>query len=153
MILSKKHKIIYSIISGLLLSLAWFDIGMDLVLLFAFVPILLIEKNIFDNKNNNKSISIIPYALITFFIWNSTTTWWIYNATVFGMIMAFLVSTFFMTITFWFAHIIKRLTNNRIGNFSFILFWLSFEYIYLNIQLSWPWLNLGNGFANNVKRY
>jgi apolipoprotein N-acyltransferase len=30
---------------------------------------------------------------------------------------------------------------------TFIFFWMSFEYIHLNWQLSWPWLTLGNGFA------
>ena len=149
--LSKKNKIIYSIISGLLLSLAWFNINLDLLLLFAFVPLLIIEQNISDNKRNNKSINILFYSTISFIIWNSLTTWWIYNATFFGMIMAILVSTFFMDLTFWGFHIIKRLTNKNIGNFAFILFWISFEYMYLNGQISWPWLNLGNGFANDVK--
>jgi len=28
---------------------------------------------------------------------------------------------------------------------------MAFEYIHLNWELSWSWLNLGNGFANNVQ--
>lgn len=149
--LSKKNKIIYSIVSGILLSLAWYNINLELILFIAFIPLLIIENNLFENKESNKSVSILLYSSISFLIWNSLTTWWIYNATLFGMIMAILVSSFFMSIVFWLFHIVKRTTNKNIGNFSFILFWLSFEYLYLNGQVSWPWLNLGNGFANSVK--
>ena len=148
---SKKNKLIYAVISGLLLSLAWFNINLDLLLLIAFVPLLLVEQDVYENRNNNKSVSILKYSTISFLIWNSITTWWIYNATFIGMIMAILVSTFFMNLAFWGFHIIKRITNKNIGNFSFILFWVGFEYLYLNGQVSWPWLNLGNGFANDVK--
>ncbi len=149
--LSRKHKLIYSAISGILLCLAWFNINLDLLLLIAFVPLLLVEQELYENKGNNKSINAFLYSFISFFIWNASTTWWIYNATFFGMIMAFLVSSFFMSLTFWLFHIIKRNTNKKIGNFTFILFWISFEFLYLNEQISWPWLNLGNGFANSVK--
>ncbi|HZG24886.1 MAG TPA: apolipoprotein N-acyltransferase, partial [Chitinophagaceae bacterium] len=33
------------------------------------------------------------------------------------------------------------------GYLALIVFWLSFEYVHLNWQLSWPWLTLGNVFA------
>lgn len=37
--------------------------------------------------------------------------------------------------------------NKNIGYFTLIAAWLTFEYIHLNWQISWPWLTLGNGFA------
>ncbi len=33
------------------------------------------------------------------------------------------------------------------GYTSLVAFWLTFEYLHLNWQLSWPWLTLGNAFA------
>ena len=53
-----------------------------------------------------------------------------------------------MSIVFLFFHKIKKATSNRIGYFSFIVLWLSMEYLHLNWDLSWPWLTLGNVFAN-----
>jgi apolipoprotein N-acyltransferase len=33
------------------------------------------------------------------------------------------------------------------GYFALIVYWLTFEYIHLNWEFSWPWLSLGNAFA------
>ena len=45
-------------------------------------------------------------------------------------------------------HKIRETTNNRLGYLAFIVLWISMEYLHLNWELSWPWLTLGNGFAN-----
>ena len=37
--------------------------------------------------------------------------------------------------------------GKRIGYCALLFFWMSFEYIHLNWQISWPWLNLGNVFS------
>jgi len=37
------------------------------------------------------------------------------------------------------------------GYMALVLFWMAFEYIHLNWQLSWPWLTLGNVFASHPK--
>ena len=34
------------------------------------------------------------------------------------------------------------------GFFGFVLYWVTFEYVHLNWDVSWPWLTLGNGFAS-----
>ena len=33
---------------------------------------------------------------------------------------------------------------------SLIVFWVAFEYLHINWDLSWCWLTLGNGFLNNI---
>ena len=81
------------------------------------------------------------------FIWNVGTTWWIWNSTAAGAIGAIIANSFLMTIPLWGYHIIKARFGNAVGLLSFIAFWLTFEYIHLNWQLSWPWLTLGNVFA------
>nr|MDA3779509.1 apolipoprotein N-acyltransferase [Bacteroidales bacterium] len=55
-----------------------------------------------------------------------------------------------MSSTFWLFHISKRNFGKSFGNYSFIIFWLAFEYMYLNAEISWPWLTLGNGFAKDI---
>jgi apolipoprotein N-acyltransferase len=35
------------------------------------------------------------------------------------------------------------------GKIAFVCYWTAFEYFYLNAEISWPWLNLGNGLAFN----
>jgi apolipoprotein N-acyltransferase len=72
----------------------------------------------------------------------------VYHATLFGAIAAFIVNATLMSTAFWLFHKVKRATTNRLGYLSFIVLWISIEYLHLNWDLSWPWLTLGNAFAN-----
>lgn len=79
--------------------------------------------------------------------WNVATTWWIMNSTVPGGIMAMLANSLLMCIPWMAFYNIKRRMGGTTGYISFIICWLTFEYIHLNWELSWPWLTLGNVFA------
>ncbi len=48
-------------------------------------------------------------------------------------------------------HLIHRKFTARTGYFSLVVFWLTFEFLHFNWSVNWPWLTLGNGFANSVK--
>jgi apolipoprotein N-acyltransferase len=39
--------------------------------------------------------------------------------------------------------------GDTLGYASLVLFWMSFEFIHLNWELSWPWLTLGNVFSTH----
>ena len=43
--------------------------------------------------------------------------------------------------------------NDRRAWWALISLWLSFEYLHLNWDLSWPWLTLGNVFAHYPQLY
>jgi len=145
--MKRQQLILLSVLSGLLFFLAWPPYGFPVLLFFGFVPLLMIEDEICSNKEKYSKVSIIGYAYMAFFIWNGATTWWIFKSTIFGGFAALLVNPFFLTIPFWLFHITKRLFNRRETYASFVFFWISFEYINCDGDLSWPWLNLGNGFA------
>jgi apolipoprotein N-acyltransferase len=81
-------------------------------------------------------------------IWNVGTTWWMCNSTIPGGIAAMLANSLLMCLP-WLAYFqIKRRLGRTPGHISLIAFWLVFEYIHLNWQLSWPWLTVGNVFAS-----
>ena len=40
--------------------------------------------------------------------------------------------------------------KNKFRALIFISCWISMEYLHLNWDLSWPWLTLGNVFANST---
>lgn len=140
-----------ALLSGVLLALPWFQTFSGIIILIAFVPLLLIEDYIFSTKEKNKPIILIGYSALTFLIWNILTTYWIYNAAFIAVIAAVLVNTLLMTSTFWLFHFTKRNLGSKTGHFSFIIYWIGFEYFYLNAEISWPWLNLGNAFAKDIK--
>jgi apolipoprotein N-acyltransferase len=53
-----------------------------------------------------------------------------------------------MALVFTLYHITRLATGNLLGRFTLIPYWLAFEYLHLNWDLSWPWLSLGNGMAS-----
>ncbi len=138
--------IILSISSGLLLAVSWPTYGFPLFLFFGFIPLLLAEYNIRNNKYSKSQVFGLAY--LTFFIWNIITTWWIYNSSAFGMWFAEIVNTLLMALVFLTYHSIAKRTSFTVGSIFLVSFWMSFEYFHLQWQFSWPWLNLGNGFAS-----
>ncbi|MEW7291202.1 apolipoprotein N-acyltransferase [Aquimarina sp. 2304DJ70-9] len=140
------RNIVLSVISGLLLAVSWPTYGFPLFLFFGFVPLLIAEYTIRKNKYSKSQVFGLAY--LTFFIWNMITTWWIYNSSAFGMWFAEIVNTMLMALVFLMYHIVAKRTTFTIGSLFLVCFWMSFEYFHLQWQFSWPWLNLGNGFAN-----
>ena len=147
---TKKSRLLLAAVSGLLLSLPWFQWHVGWVLLVAFVPLLLIEDFFYEQRQSYGSIQVFWYAYLSFFIWNLLTTWWIYFATDFGAVAAIVLNALFVAVVFWLAHLVKRHWGRFWGQMAFVFFWIAFEYIYLHGKISWPWLTLGNGFANTT---
>ena len=141
-------KLVASVLSGLLLAFAWPEIGFFPVFFIAFIPLLILEDEVQKSTHPKKGRIVFCYSFLAFFIFNAITTYWVYHATLFGAIAAFLVNASLMATAFYLFHKIKANTNERLGYFSLLVVWVSMEYLHLNWDLSWPWLTLGNGFAN-----
>ncbi|MEC8852978.1 MAG: apolipoprotein N-acyltransferase, partial [Bacteroidota bacterium] len=137
-----------AILSGLLFAFSWPEIGVFPILFFAFIPLLIVEEKLKNSNDKKKGRIFFWLSFLAFFIFNAITTYWIYHATLFGAIAAFLVNATLMATAFYLFHKIRERTNNRLGYLAFIVLWISMEYLHLNWELSWPWLTLGNGFAN-----
>jgi len=147
----KKSRLLYlSVLSGLLLVPAWYEFGSGLILLFAFIPLLFVEDYLYENRLEHRPHKAFLYAFISFFLWNLSTTWWIWNATIPGMFVAIIVNSLLMSLVFWLVHITRRNTSTGTGHFALIAYWLVFEHFYMYGEINWPWLNLGNGFANDI---
>lgn len=140
-----------ALFSGLLLSASWPAHGFAPLLFIAFVPLLLVEDNIASKGYRFSGIRLIPYSYITFFIWNLLTTWWIWYSSAFGAVMAVGMNALFMAAIFQLFHFVKKHTGSVPGYTSLIVLFISWEYFHLHWDLSWTWLNLGNGFSEYYK--
>lgn len=139
-----KFYILMALLTGVLLTLSWPVIGFAPVIFVAFVPILIAQQYLGDSGNKG----MFWYAWLAFLIWNVLTTWWIWNSTDIGSIFAFLLNSMFMAITFLLYHISKKkLFANKKGAFILLFYWITFEFIHMNWDLTWSWMNLGNVFA------
>ena len=142
------RKLLLALLSGLLLAFSWPELGILPFLFFAFLPLLTLEDELNHSNDKKKGRKVFWYSFLAFFIFNAITTYWVYHATLFGAIAAFIVNATLMSTAFWLFHKVKSATTNRLGYLSFIVLWISIEYLHLNWDLSWPWLTLGNAFAN-----
>jgi len=149
--LSNKHIFLLLALSSILLSLPWFTQFSGLILLIAFLPLLILERVLYENRDSNKSSLVLLYSTVVFIFWNIATTYWIYNATLFGAIAAVIIGSFLMSMAFWLFHITHRRLGHGFGYFAFITYWIGYEHLYLNGELSFPWLSLGNGFAKDIR--
>ncbi|MFW5916333.1 MAG: apolipoprotein N-acyltransferase [Bacteroidota bacterium] len=148
--LKRRRLLILSLLSGILLSLSWYPWFSGIILLIAMVPLLLVEEYLYSNKDHYRPYVCFGFTYLSFFIWNLLTTWWIYKATFGGAAIVVVVNSFLLTLVFFLFHITKRNLGRRFGNFSLLVYWIGWEHLYLNAEISWPWLNLGNGFAKDI---
>lgn len=137
--------LVLSILSGLLLGLSWY-FNLSFVAFFAFIPLLLIEENLSQNKLQIKRIKLklFFYSFVSFLIWNLIVTWWVVNASFGGALMAFFVNSLLMAFVFLIYHSIKNKLNTV---WVFLPIYLAWEYIHTLWDISWTWLTLGNVFA------
>lgn len=140
-----------SILSAVLLSLPWLGVLPGWILFVALLPLMIVEDHLNDQKDNYTSIVFFGYAYLCFWLWNVLTTWWIMHATLTGAVLVAFLNAAFMATIWWLFHLMKRRFRRRIANLSLVLFWIGFEYLHYNWEIEWPWLTLGNGFANQVK--
>ena len=129
--------------SGLLLFAAWPMSPFTILIFVALVPLLWLEQN---TRSNSRFFALL---YLNFFTWNVATTWWIWNASPGGAVGAIVANSLLMTIPWLLFRFTKRKLGSRIGYISLIFYWLTFEYIHHNWDLSWPWLTLGNVFATS----
>jgi apolipoprotein N-acyltransferase len=139
--MKKSRRFLLSALSGLLLFAAWPVSPLTFLIFVAFVPILWLEQR------STRAIKFFGWSYLTLLIWNVATTWWVCNSTLPGGISAILANSLLMTLPWLGFHKVKKRLGPVLGYSALILFWLSFEYIHLNWELSWPWLTLGNAFA------
>ncbi len=148
----KRSKLfILALLSSILLALPWYQQFSGIIIIVAFIPLLFIEDYIYNTQDQNKPIVLIGYVALAFAMWNILATYWVKNAAFIAIVAAVIVNTLLMAMVFWLFHFTKRKLGPKIGNFSFLIYWLGFEHLYLNAEISWPWLNLGNAFAKDIQ--
>jgi len=147
--MNKKHLLLLSLLSGLLLSLAWPRDGFAGLMFLAFIPFLFIEDHISKNRQDFHRFAVLIYTYPGFLLWNILTTWWIWNSTEVGAVGALIANSFFMAVIFsLYSFSKKHVYGKNHAYFILPFYWISFEYWHLNWDMSWPWLSIGNAFAN-----
>jgi apolipoprotein N-acyltransferase len=151
-----KKNIFLSIFSGLLLWIAWPPTPYATFLLFiGLAPMLVTVENIIRSDYAKKGKKIFGVVFLGFFIWNTLSIFWVYNAlkTV-GAAVALPISLIpyslaplLMATAFWLYYRLRRVTTREWGLAGLVCFWIAYEYLNESWPLAFPWMTLGNGFA------
>jgi len=137
----------------LLMGIPYFTKGLGWLSLIGFAPLLLMES-ICEKRQVKRTFW---YCFAAFLLFNLFTTWWLWCVAPMAMVMANLVNTLAMSIVFALFRLVKRLCRNSataVRNLIPYLFlpaaWMGWERVYQQIEISWPWLTLGNSFSTTV---
>ncbi len=173
-------RILLALCSALLLALPWLGVP-SLTLLIAFVPLLILQEELARSaeesasqvsttkrtpKNSKKgqigqgankdltpshSPRLWPYLVLTFSLWWGITTWWIGEAAIIGAVSSIVFGTVLNLTAFMIYHAVWRRAPRALAYTLLVVGWISYEYLYIRGEISFPWLTLGNGFAHDVK--
>lgn len=134
-----QKKLTLSILSAILLALPWLGLG-GWSLFVAFVPLLILQSR------NTHRFGL--WATLTFILWIAMSAWWVSISTMIAAFAIPLVGLFFSLTPFMIYHYVWRRQPGHLAWVVFVTAWIAFEALYTYQDISFPWLNLGNGFAD-----
>ncbi|MCB2380524.1 apolipoprotein N-acyltransferase [Hymenobacter sp. BT635] len=136
-----------ALLTAALLWIGWpvHPAPLALLLLVAWVPYLRLEQVLV--QRGSSGWKVFRYSYLTLVLWNAFVTWWVSHATLGGGITAVICNALMMSAPLMAFYHTKRLFGPKLGYLSLPIFWIAFEQLHLTWDLTWPWLTLGNGFA------
>ncbi len=135
---------ILAILSAALLSCGWLGLS-GLPLAVAFVPLLMVVTG---QERFWRAMGFVALALG---LWSGVTTWWI--AMVPGGWPAPILSVIITVVLFGSVFALFWVVRRRNEKLAWVVLaagWIAAERFWMNGELSFPWLVLGNGFSNDV---
>lgn len=120
-------------------SLAWWGVT-SLLMFIMFVPLMFIQRD-------NKGINVMWWWIAALVLWNLSTIWWVWKAAPIGVVAATLVHTILFSAVLALYNKTWRLSTRPLAYTMLVAGWVGAEWLYLNGEISFPWLNIGNGFG------
>ncbi|WP_298487560.1 apolipoprotein N-acyltransferase [uncultured Maribacter sp.] len=138
----KKNKIqgILLLTAVFLFIVGWLSVYFSFLLLFAFIPLLVL----FENTSKGKLLIVY----IVFILWHSTTIFWIYKINEEAFIAISLINSLFFLTPFVLYKYGVRKYNYLTASFLFIVSWVSIEFLHHKWGFAFPYMTLGNGLAD-----
>ena len=131
--------------SGLLLGLGFPGIiPVPFLLLVAFVPLLELGRRLTDRRATVGEW--FQHGFTAFLLFNILATYWVTNTGFWAGLFAVLANSLLMTLPWLFYRRLHRFLPSYIF-VGLTAAWLAFEFGHYRWDLNWPWLTLGNGFA------
>lgn len=147
---SKLTYISLCFLTGFLLFVAWPPIPLNFIVFFGFIPLLSAQDRLVLDNKRRQGWRLLLLGFISFAVWNTLTTYWVAFASLPGAVAAIILNSLLMCLPWLFFAFIKKNTSRLLGYLSLVAAWMCLEYLQLNWDSPWPWLNLGNVFATSI---
>jgi len=134
------------LLSGLLIGVSWYS-PFTLLIFIGFVPLFIAVNNVHSSDTRKKGLKIWGLSYLGFFVWNIVSTWWVYNASLEGAILAIVCNALLHSWMFMFWYRAEKRIFGSLKFWLLIPVWLAYEYLHHTWEFTWPWLTLGNNFA------
>ena len=140
-----ENKWYVSLTAGLLLGLSFPPVNLS----FLSIPAIVLLIHLANSVDSYKKL--IRYSYPGFLLWNVITTYWLMMASWGAGAGAIVANSFLMTLPL----LLMKYFQKRYSSSIFIVIlqaaaWTSYEYLHHHWDLSWPWLALGNAWANQI---
>ncbi len=152
-----KKQYYLALLTAFLLWLAWPPIPYTgPILWFALLPLFFAIEGILSLDLKQKGRKVFGLSFLAFAIWNTASIYWVYNSLASAMsapvavlisFIPFGLGALLMAAAVWMYYAFRQLFNRFWSYLALIFFWISYEYLHQSWDLAFPWMNLGNGFA------
>ncbi len=130
-----------------LASIPYLVPGMGWVALFAFIPLLRFADICRESAPKHKGWLVY----LAFLLFNTATTFWINWISIPGAFVAITLNALQMWAIFMLFLWSRKHFAGGLGYVLLVTMWIAWERVYQNIEISWPWLILGNSLATCPK--
>lgn len=149
--MKKIHLLLLSIFSGLLLAVSWPVYGITGLVFIAWLPLLIVENYMHEHRQIFNKSSFFLYANVSMLTWNFANAYWICYAEFTAGIIANVANALLMTTILSLFHFTRKYLNDTLSYISLVAYWIAFEYLHMNWDITWPWLTLGNVFSEKIQ--
>jgi len=140
----KQSPFLLSLLTGLLLYVAWPPSPLFILHFVAWIPLLQLAA--LGNERNKSTFWFWKWSLLSMLIWNIGSTWWVWFASEGGAVAMIIANSLLMSLVLTAFYFTKKHVP-KTKYMGLIVFWLSFELLHYNWDAAFPWLTLGNGLA------
>lgn len=147
-IMKKENILLWGLaaLSAVLMSVPFLLPNAGFLALIGLVPLLCMDR--IATYSGKKHVWRFHYS--AFVLWNAFTTFWVCNATMGGGLFAIFANALQMSLIFGLFRLSKKKFTGSLPYIFLMVMWIAWERFYFDAEISWPWLVMGNSFAQST---
>jgi apolipoprotein N-acyltransferase len=134
-------------LSAVVMSFGWWRLT-GLVMLTGLVPLLVVASGY--DRSARSFWRMAGWTVLFLSLWYSLTIWWVWNSTPAGPVAATFFAWLYTGVPFMLWFFVSKRAPKALSYTILVAVWTVGEWYYNWNQASFPWLNIGNGFAHDV---